>query len=897
MREDYGRPGLMAVALAVALSVGSARAGDGGGTADAPSRAATATLHMASPDWRDQVIYFVMLDRFDDGDPGNNDQGAGEFDPADRAKFSGGDLAGLTRRLDYIAGLGVTGVWITPPVANQWWNPTTRYGGYHGYWATDFKAVDAHFGTLEDYRALSRALHGAGMTLIQDVVVNHTANYFAYPPGAPPADPSRGVRINPDSAGLTAPTRWPFSLNDPREPAHRAAGIYHWTPDIVDYTDRTQELTWQLAGLDDLATDNPVVRRALRDAYGFWIREVGVDAFRVDTAFYVTPEYLTDFLHADDPAAPGVARVAAQTGRDDFHVFGEGFAFDKPYDDAMARKIDRYMRDPDGTPRLPGMINFPLHGTLGDVFARGHAPAELAHRIDSTMAVHERPHLMPTFIDNHDVDRFLAAGSEPALRQALLAMLTLPGIPTIYYGTEQGFTTPRQAMFAGGYGSGGRDHFDTAAPLYRYLQRTIALRREHKLFSRGQPTMLAANGAAPGALAYRMDHEGRTALVVFNSSTRPTLLDNLDTGLAPGTVLQGLFAIQGEARELVVDGAGRINLALPPQAGLVWQPAGRRPVAAAPAAITLQADMAATGAHGTGADADASRVHGDFDVRGSAAGARRVQLVVDGDVAAARFVDVGADGRWQARIDTRDMVDPGLAHHVVAWGPVAGIASNRHDFKVSRQWTLLREIQDPAGDDHGPGGGYQYPTDAGWRNHRQGDLRGVRVWGSGGALKVQLQMREVTALWNPAHGFDHVAFTIFVQLPGRGDGASVMPQQNATLPDGMRWHLRLRAHGWSNALFASDGASGENEGTPLAAAARIDTDRAAGTVTFTIPARALGNPPTLAGARLYVNTWDYDGGYRALRPQAQSASFGGGDGSRDPLVLDDTAVIELPAAP
>ena len=81
----------------------------------------------------------------------------------------------------------------------------------------------------------------------------------------------------------------------------------------------------------------------------------------------------------------------------------------------------------------------------------------------------------------------------------------------------------------------------------------------------------------------------------------------------------------------------------------------------------------------------------------------------------------------------------------------------------------------------------------------------------------------------------------------------------------------------------------------MAAAARIDTDRAAGTVTFTIPARALGNPATHAGTRLYINTWDYDGGYRPLGPQAQSASFGGGNGASDPLVLDDTGVMEMPA--
>lgn len=847
-----------------------------------------AVLHVPSPDWRDQVLYFVMIDRFDDGDPGNNDQGAGEFDPADGAKFSGGDLAGLARRLDYIAGLGVTGVWITPPVANQWWNQETSYGGYHGYWATDFKAVDPHFGALHDYRGLSRALHGAGMVLVQDVVVNHTANYFTYPAG-PAMDIAGDVRIDADSAGLTAPTQWPFSLNDPRIPAHREAGIYHWTPDIVDFTDRTQELTWQLAGLDDLATGNPVVRRALRDAYGYWIREVGVDAFRVDTAFYVEPEYFTDFLHSADTSAPGIVRVAARTGRDDFHVFGEGFAFDKPFDDTMARRIDRYMRDEDGTPRLPGMINFPLHGTLGDVFARGHAPAELAHRIDSTMTLHARPHLMPTFIDNHDVDRFLSAGSEPALRQALLAMLTLPGIPVVYYGTEQGFTRPRAAMFANGVESGGRDHFDTSAPLYRYLQGAISLRRTHRLFSRGHPTMLAASAAGPGALAYRMDHAGETALVVFNTSASPTLLDNLETGLEPGTVLRGLFAIDGTAYERVVDGAGRINLVLPPHAGLVWQAgAVSVPVTAGIGAITLE-----SGGTAVEASSGASPERGDFEVRGTAENAGRLQLVVDGDLAQARWLDVTPDGRWRALIDTRDMVDPALTHSAVVWAPDTGIASNRHSFKVTRDWTLLREVRDPVGDDHGPLGRYQYPTDDGWRLHRQGDLQRVRVWGSGGALKVELQMGAITSSWNPANGFDHVAFTLFVQVPGHEGGVSVMPKQNATLPDAMRWNVRLRAHGWSNAFFSSHGASADNEGAPALASAPLEVDRQARTVTFTIPARALGHPSTLDGGRLYINTWDYDGGYRALTPQAGSASFGGGDGAVDPLVLDDTAVIEL----
>ncbi len=631
-------------------------------------------LHVASPDWRDQIIYFVMIDRFDDGNEANNDQGANEFDQTQGSKFSGGDLSGVTRRLDYIRGLGATTVWITPPVANQWWNTRAGYGGYHGYWAEDFKRVDAHFGSLQDYRRLSAALHDAGMYLIQDIVVNHTADYFSYPGRWDAAAPVQGIQRVPDSTGRLAPTQAPFNFNDATDPDQRQAGIYHWTPAITDYQNQRQLLDFQLADLDDLNTENPVVRRALRESYGHWIREVGVDGFRVDTAFYVAPEYFSDFLHADDPRFPGMAQVAAATGRLDFHVFGEGFATDRPYEESQSRRIERYAHGADGEPLLPAMINFPLQGTALDVFAKGRPPAELAARIDSMMKVHATPHLMPTFLDNHDVDRFLAGGTVAGLQQGLLLLMTLPGIPTIYYGTEQGYTSPRAAMFAKGIGSGGRDRFDTDAPLYRYIQRTTALRSAHRVFSRGIPPTLHANGATPGALAYRMDHEGASALVVFNTADAPTLLDNLATGLAPGTLLRGIFGIESTPIDAVVGANGRLSMILPARSGLVWKVSaqGRTSVPAAPSP-----KLALTGP-------ERSQVQGDFDVEGLAEGIDRLLLVVDGDLASAEPVLVESDGRWRARVDTRNMVDPSVVHRIVAWNAEAEIASTAQRFTVAR---------------------------------------------------------------------------------------------------------------------------------------------------------------------------------------------------------------------
>jgi hypothetical protein len=623
----------------------------------------------------------------------------------------------------------------------------------------------------------------------------------------------------------------------------------------------------------------------LRDSYGYWIKAVGVDAYRVDTAFYVPPEYFADFMRANDPRYPGMEQVARQTGRRDFLVFGEGFGIDKPYADTEARRIDAYMRDQAGHAFMPSMINFPLYGSLQDAFARGRPTAELAWRINNMMRLHQHPHLMPTFIDNHDVDRFLSAGSVDALKQSVLAMFTLPGIPTIYYGTEQGFTEPRAAMFKAGFQSGGRDRFDTDSALYRFIQGATALRQDHKLFSRGIPVILKQNAASAGAMAWKMQYGQDAAIVVFNTADKDTLLDNLQTGLAPGTVLKGLFAIDGAPRDIVVGAQGLVHMVLPARAGLVWQLPGVRGKSAAFPANRSQIRIAALPSKG---------VAGDFNVSGTAKELSTFKLVVDGQLDKAQQVTADAAGRWQASIDTSTMIDPNISHSLVAWSAEPLAVSASQTFMVTRQWTVLSEFDDPAGDDVGPSGKYVYPLREGWREHRQLDIRHVRVSGSGGALKLDLTMNAITTLWNPPNGFDHVVFTVFVELPGREGGSTIMPLQNGSLPEGMRWHVRLRAHGWSNALFTAQGASATQEGTPIAGAANIAVNRTTNTITFTLAGDALGGIKTLSGVKLYINTWDWGEGYRSLTPQAQESGFGGGDGSREPLVLDDTKVIRLP---
>jgi len=230
--------------------------------------------HVASPDWQDQIIYFLMIDRFNDGDNTLNDQGQNEYDPTSDKKFSGGDLVGVSDKLGYIEDLGATSIWITPPVANQWWDAEQNYGGYHGYWARDFQKVDEHFGDMESYQALAREVHARNMFLIQDIVTNHVGNFFTYddPYSYDPSLPCQGFRLieNALHAGQELP--YPLNMNECKEDG---TGIYHWTPSITDHNDPVQEKTWQLSDLDDLNTSDPEVRAYLkeRNAPNLWSDE------------------------------------------------------------------------------------------------------------------------------------------------------------------------------------------------------------------------------------------------------------------------------------------------------------------------------------------------------------------------------------------------------------------------------------------------------------------------------------------------------------------------------------------------------------------------------------------------------------------------------------------------
>ena len=846
-------------------------------------------LHVPSPAWEDQIIYFLMTDRFNDGDPSNNDQGAGEYDPQDGRKYSGGDLQGVIDQLDYIQELGATAVWITPPVANQWWDPQVQFGGYHGYWSEDFKQVDSHLGDLQTYQSLSDALHDRGMYLIQDIVANHTGNFFSYQDENgrtqyDPADPALYVHPNPDSVPVTRPSQHPFDQNDVTDPDQKDMAVYHWTPGIDDFQNEQQRLTHQLFDLDDLNTENPLVREALRDSYGYWIENAGVDGFRIDTVIYVEHDFWNDFVHSEDDPVPGLKKTASTTGRDDFFTIGETFLGSEPLESIGDIQVASYLGTEE-TPELDSVLNFPLYLSIGRVFAEGLPTSYLAYRLNVAQDtnIYPNPNSIVNFIDNHDVTRFLARGSAEGLKQATMFLMTVPGIPVIYYGTEQGFTEQRASMFAEGYGASEADHFDLESEFYQHIQSMTGLRKSNPIFTRGSLATLKDNDAGPGVLAYRRDYEGETAIVIFNTADRPVLMTDLDTGLPPGSVLklqESLFQDQ----DLIVGTGGKITMELAGREGMV--------LLASEEIVELEDTTAEVT---VSPEIEDQLFADDFLVVGTVSEpGTLIKVIVNGDLSRAIEVTADEEGNWSTEIRLSEFAPGVTANTVAAYAPSLTAASDTFNFSTEVTTSSSRvTTYDRTGDDVGPFDSYTLPTDETFGD--QMDIRRLIASAFGTNLQLEVEMGEVTDVWDPANGFDHVLFHIYIDLPGQ-EGLTILPRINAQTPEGFDWDYLGFMEGWSNRLYYAKDASEEEYGTVVTPAPQVSVNIPENTISFLFTSEALGNPETLDGAKIYIATWDWNGPdaeYRFLRPGGGQWGFGGGDWSVDPLIIDDTEVIAL----
>ncbi|MDJ0922869.1 MAG: alpha-amylase family glycosyl hydrolase [Henriciella sp.] len=832
--------------------------------------AANQLLHVPSPDWQDQIIYLVFTDRFADGDRGNNDFGVGEHAPSREHFFSGGDIKGLTQQIDYIEGLGATTVWPTPLVFNQWKSQANDFTGYSGYYPVDFSKLDPHFGTVQDYQALSSTLHCRDMYLIKDIVVNHTGNFFGYDGAYDPEDTAKNfVLYQDETSPQPAPTQSPFDMIDRTNPEHYAAGIYNWTPMITDYQNLGErQFTYQLGGLADINTKNPVVIDTFKDTYGDWIEKVGVDAIRIDTVRYVEPDFFTRFMTDED----GIVARARDTGREDFLVFGEVLDYSAPMDNSGEKALAEYLDRPDQK-ILPAVISFPLKQEIKSIFGQGEPSAQLAYRIAQHMEMFPNPYVTPTMVDNHDVARFLSTGSVDGFKQSFALIFTIPGIPTIYQGSAQGFTETRQAMFAGGYLSD-TDHYDTETELYQFIASLSELRTLSPALRRGDLEVLASNPYEAGLFAFRRSHDTETLDVIFNTSDQRVLVDELALPGLPDGDAAIAYALNFDA-DLTVRNE-TITAVLPPRAFVVVRTPESGASEVAPSATLPPLVLNSPGMTG-------DLLTRDVELSGLAPEARDILIVKNGLMESAISIDVAPDGTWAHTYPVANLGKEDF--YLVAFDPESGRTSDRLTLRTQVDTASLRaEVEDPRDDDTGPARSYvdlQQPN-----ANNQKDILNAKLRAGGDILQLELTMAEVTSDWLPPIGFDNVSFSIFFDLPD-ATGARALPQLNAAMPDGMDWDIGHVVFGWGNTMFSADGATSAQAGERFSSAPSVTVDQDAHTITFTYDGSDFG-VQGWTGTDVYITTWDIagEGSYVKLGEAPSEWEFGGGapDG---PRVLDD----------
>lgn len=569
-----------------------------------------------------QVFYFVLTDRFENGDPSNDTGGLGGdrrqngFDPTAIGYYHGGDLKGLTSRLDYIRNLGATAVWITPPFTNK----AVQLGsaGYHGYWITDFMHIDPHLGTDAEFRDFVAQAHARGLKVYLDIVVNHTADVIGYQDGgtayidiahAPYRD-AAGRPFDEHAAaynGVGDPGRFPplsagrsFAHVPVVPPAEAHAKNPEWLNDVTNYHNRgnssftgENSLHGDFVGLDDLFTEKPEVVKGFIDVYSHWIDAYGIDGYRIDTVRHVNREFWEAF-------APAIRADARRAGRPDFFMFGE-----VANETGDAELLSEFAN----TGMLDASLDF---GFLGGArgFVSKSEDASVLERIfdrdDYFTGPDRNANSLPTFIGNHDAGRFATflRQDNPGADNAQLLKLEelgygllflVRGQPVIYYGDEQGMVGigndmgAREDMFAshaekfrslsllGTTRTGADDKFDEHHPLYRLLQALSALRASHPAFARG--SMLMRPSGDPGVFAFsRVERSERVEyLVAANRSRTAAATVTLATSQPAGASFQGLLDSRDPGKPglpaLAVDASGAVKVTLDPLQFAVWRAA------------------------------------------------------------------------------------------------------------------------------------------------------------------------------------------------------------------------------------------------------------------------------------------------------------------------------------
>jgi glycosidase len=485
------------------------------------------------------AIYFVVTDRFVDGDPGNDqrDQGGAHrtFDvpvpgPDGRSAnigYLGGDFKGVLDNAGYIRNLGFGAVWVTPITDNpdeafsggdpvHWASGLADRGktGYHGYWSDNFFVLDEHLPSPGlDFGAFTRRMREKGLKTVLDIVANHGSPAWTMPV----AQPKFGQIFDASGKLVADEQNLPPEKLDPR---HNPLHAFY----------KTKPILAQLSNIDD---DNPAALDYFVRAYDRWI-DAGAAAFRIDAVGLTPAPYWNRFATRIRARHPG------------FFMFGEYFEYDE-------HKIAPYTQRDGGNISL---LDFPLRGRLQQVFEHADGDyALVAPQLHLDDRLYRNPYELVTFYDNHDMKRLNA--TDAGFIDANNWLFTARGIPAVYYGSEVGFER------GSGEHAGNRNYFGQArvdaaprSPIYQALKRIANLRKASIALQRGLQLDVTLNGDT--AVFYRVyENAGvaQAALVLLNKGDGEHKFAVSDY-LEPGTWRDGFTG------ENVVAG-DRLDVAVP----------------------------------------------------------------------------------------------------------------------------------------------------------------------------------------------------------------------------------------------------------------------------------------------------------------------------------------------
>lgn len=439
-------------------------------------------------EWREEVIYFLMVDRFHD----NHDRipvetsgkTCGYGTPEQLRRSCGGTLKGITKNLGYIKDLGCTALWLSPVFENN-------EDSYHGYAIQDYTEIDKRFGTTQDLANLVDAAHELDMRVFLDIVLHHSGNNWSYP----------GDFEYYYYNGVVFPFgKWRFD-DKPSPIELRNPDLYSRKGQIRNfdsYPETREGDFWNLKAFrNDDSPEALYVQEILTKIHCYWIRETDLDGFRLDAVKHMGEKTISQFCSH-------IREYAYKLGKRNFFLFGELLGPEEMYNKYIGPKTSVKVDDKAIYYGLNSVLDFPLYHVLSSVILGKATPERLIERYESlrknALSRGEFGEFLVTFIDNHDQigqdmkARFGHHATEPQIIAGIGFLLCALGTPCIYYGTEQGFQgsgkedwAVRETMFD--LNNSSNNLLNKNNPIFKEISRLATIRKNSAVLKFGRMYM------------------------------------------------------------------------------------------------------------------------------------------------------------------------------------------------------------------------------------------------------------------------------------------------------------------------------------------------------------------------------------------------------------------------